>query len=251
MKAFTLSAALLTCALTCAGQTSAPNSPAAQPTNNVTGQPAGLILVAPNVALPGDGPATGAPNSVNNDPRNSGGISVFDPNVIPQPASATGQSANLETGAAAPANLPGGVFNPGIQNFAGSNSMAGNGEAQSLGEIARYYKAHKPKSRLITNDELSRLNPNAPVSVVGPGAEQTEAASATTPTTPEANQPTAQSPALPAGDVNAPASPGTQPTATEPAAAEPTTQPQAGTTPAARPAGAKPSPIRQQAAPKK
>ena len=145
-----LSLVLIT-SLACFGQitttggyatTSAPMSPVAP------------IISTPDIALPGSGPAVGAPLSNANDPRTSTGPSIHDPNYVPS------ASENAQGTSFAPSNAPTANenFEVGIQYFV-SGAPAATAPTRSLAEIARSLKAQHPKAkRLFNNDTIAKLN---------------------------------------------------------------------------------------------
>ena len=121
------------------------------------------IVATPHVALPGSGPAPGAPISNDNDSRGSFGPSVANPNaVVPTLAENAASSFAAITNAQG-ANAPGSPesnaesFEFGVQKF-GSSSPNSGSRVTSLGEIARYYRAHHPQAvRTFNNDSIARL----------------------------------------------------------------------------------------------
>lgn len=110
--------------------------------------PGAPLVTPPNVALPGSGPATGAPPAVGvNDPRNGGSGSVFQPSAgtllgtentgVPTPAPITG---TLPPAAGSESNVAPASLNVGVTTF--SEAPANQPEV-SLGDIARRYKAER------------------------------------------------------------------------------------------------------------
>ncbi len=163
---FLLSISLTTAAqvvVTSSGQATTPGP------GIIPAQPGAPNVVPANIALPGSGPATGLPPSidVNNDARTGGAVSVYQPpetiNGVPAPApveAAAGIAAvNTNTNAAStsssntvdmtrPVNL-------GLQNYVGAKTTVAAGQEQSLGEIAREVKSrHTQPVRTFTNESL-------------------------------------------------------------------------------------------------
>ena len=129
-------------------------------TYNVASTPAGTpdapIISTPDIALPGSGPAVGAPltNVNTNDSRTATRPSVYNPNFI-SPVSGNPQEASF-TGSAPASGNEG--FEFGVQHFV-SGAPAAATSRQSLAEIARAIKAQHPKaSRSFNNDSIARLN---------------------------------------------------------------------------------------------
>lgn len=105
------------------------------------------VLTPPNAALPGDGPATGAPPDMNvNDSRSGGAGSVFEPSggtligsalpETPAPTVVTGTSNTATNGEKGTTK----VFETGMGSFSSGTS---DQPQQSLGDIARRYKAER------------------------------------------------------------------------------------------------------------
>jgi LPXTG-motif cell wall-anchored protein len=112
------------------------------------------IISTPDIALPGSGPAVGAPLSNTNDPRTSTGPSIYDPNYV-SPASESAQGAAFTPSNATSANEN---FEVGIQHFV-SGAPAATTPTRSLAEIARSIKAQHPKARRsFNNDTIAKLN---------------------------------------------------------------------------------------------
>ena len=146
---------ILTASLACVGQVSTMGGYA-----TTSGTSANSVQVAdsplvstPDVALPGSGPAVGAPLTNTNDSRTSTGPSVYNPNYV-SPVSGGAQEASVS-------NLPASEnegFEFGIQRFV-SGAPAAATSRQSLAEIARLIKAQHPKaSRSFNNDSIAKLN---------------------------------------------------------------------------------------------
>jgi LPXTG-motif cell wall-anchored protein len=102
------------------------------------------VLTPPNAALPGDGPATGAPPDMSvNDARTGGAGSVFEPaggtltgSTLPQTpgaTGATGANASSDNGTAK-------SFGTGMGTFSTAPARQSN---MSLADIARKYKAER------------------------------------------------------------------------------------------------------------
>lgn len=148
---------ILSASLACVGQVTTMGGYAT--TSNVastpTSTPDAPLISTPSIALPGSGPASGAPltNTNTNDSRTATGPSVYNPNYI-SPVSGSAQEASFGT---APANANEG-FEFGIQHFV-SGAPAAATQRQSLAEIARNIKAQHPKaSKSFNNDSIAKLN---------------------------------------------------------------------------------------------
>jgi LPXTG-motif cell wall-anchored protein len=129
------------------------------------------VTSTPDIALPGSGPAVGAPLSNANDPRFSTGPSIVSRNEIVDVVSATNANgeaapetativgpngaANPTGTATASANQP---FDVGIQHFVSGAPGAAN-TGLSLAEIVTQVRAqaHAP-ARVFTNDSIQQLN---------------------------------------------------------------------------------------------
>jgi hypothetical protein len=111
------------------------------------GQISAPILAPPNIALPGSGPATGAPVAIGvNDPRTGGTGSVFQPGVGQVTLGGPGAITSIATESAATGNPTSGlVLNTGLGKFIGSSSAQASGTTSqiALGDIAREYKARR------------------------------------------------------------------------------------------------------------
>lgn len=133
------------------------------------------IASTPDIALPGSGPAVGAPlgNTNTNDSRVSTGASVANRNFmysepavsnvtaetgIPDngvPAASNGATA-ASTTAAQTGNAE--AYNMGIQHFE-SGLPGKSGNSQSLAEVARQVRSsRRPATRVINNDTIAQLN---------------------------------------------------------------------------------------------
>ncbi len=137
------------------------------------------LISTPDIALPGSGPAMGAPISAAaaNDSRSSSGPSVYNPNGmrVSEPAAtnlATIPSASTPAAAvpATPASTaPASVttmatpattepFENGIQHFESGMPNTSN-PTQSLAQIARAYRAqHRQAAKTFNNDSIAQLN---------------------------------------------------------------------------------------------
>ncbi len=133
------------------------------------------IASTPDIALPGSGPAVGAPlgNTNTNDSRVSTGASVANRNSIySQPAMSNvtaeaGISDNGVTAASngataasttAPQTGNAEAYNMGIQHFE-SGLLGKGGNIQSLAEVARQARnSRRPATRVINNDTIAQLN---------------------------------------------------------------------------------------------
>ena len=160
---------LLTASLSCFAQVVSTGGYATTPgPATVSISAANALLVAtPDVALPGSGPAVGAPVASSNDPRFSAGPSVYNPNVAATaPAENTetattnatlGNQTTVNGNSVASANNE--AFEFGVQHVIIAESTSPNRPAPSLGEIARDLRAHpRPATKMINNDTVARLN---------------------------------------------------------------------------------------------
>lgn len=125
------------------------------------------LISTPDIALPGSGSAMGAPISAAaaNDSRSTSGPSVYNPNgagfATPEPASsnlaAIPNAANsaTSTSTSATATEP---FENGVQHFESGLPNTSN-QTQSLGQIARAYRSHRPQDvKSFNNDSIAQLN---------------------------------------------------------------------------------------------
>jgi hypothetical protein len=146
------------------------------------------LVATPDVALPGSGPAVGAPlgSSNSNDSRVSTGPSVYNPNGFVPVESAEVAATNANPGSQttvnsssnAPANNQ--VFEFGVQQVI-TESPSPSGSASSLGEIARDLRAHpRPATKMINNDTVARLNASG-ATLGNPTAQDTNTVAATLP----------------------------------------------------------------------
>jgi len=149
---------ILTASLACVGQVTTLGGYAT--TSNVastpTSTPDAPLIATPSIALPGSGPASGAPltNTNTNDSRTAIGPSVYNPNYV-SPVSGSAQESSF--GSSAPAGANEG-FEFGIQRFV-SGAPSATAPRQSLAEIARSIKARHPKaSKSFNNESIAKLN---------------------------------------------------------------------------------------------
>lgn len=120
------------------------------------------LVSTPDVALPGSGPAVGAPLAGNtNDARTSTAPSVADRNgigpMIPENAATANQGAAPGVGTTGVSNSATEPFEFGIQHFE-SSAPAGGNALPSLGDIARQYRGQRRQVRTFTNDSIAQLN---------------------------------------------------------------------------------------------
>ena len=159
---------LLTASLSCFGQVVSTGGYAtnAGPSATPVSAANAPLVATPEIALPGSGPAHGAPlgNTNTNDSRFSTGPSVYNPNSVPATSSAETTTANGTTaiesapaGNTAAANEP---FEFGVQQVI-SGAPAPSTPPPSLGEIARNLRAHPVQpTKVINNETVARLNAN-------------------------------------------------------------------------------------------
>lgn len=129
------------------------------------------LVATPHVALPGSGPAVGAPISNENDSRGSAGPSVANPNgnplAVENAANATAAGSTAETTTSATGTVNAATANAGtnnaepfefgVQGF-GSPSPGARSSVTSLGEIARYYRSHRRQAvRTFNNASIAQL----------------------------------------------------------------------------------------------
>jgi hypothetical protein len=125
------------------------------------------LVATPDAALPGSGPAFGAPISTanTNDSRFSTGPSVYNPNgIVAGSEENTNATATANTGAAQPGTTSSGSapatqpFEFGVQKVI-APEVVPSVQGPSLGEIARDLRAHHvAATRMITNETVARLN---------------------------------------------------------------------------------------------
>ncbi|HEX4664831.1 MAG TPA: LPXTG cell wall anchor domain-containing protein [Terriglobales bacterium] len=186
------------------------------------------LVSTPDIALPGSGPAVGAPlsSAAANDSRFSTGPSVHSANAIAPQVS--GDNGTLAFGLPANESVQTSEPSAGAQNFEfgiqhfESGLTSANAPVSSLGQIARNYRAqHHKAARSFNNDSISQLNAaGVRTGNLGPESSNTVA----TATQPPAMQPASggtliaanQPPALPQGDQDqsAPAGQSVRPSAT-------------------------------------
>jgi LPXTG-motif cell wall-anchored protein len=181
------------------------------------------LVSTPDIALPGSGPAVGAPlsSAAANDSRFSTGPSVHSANSIAPQVS--GDNGTLAFGLPANESVQTSEPSAGAQNFEfgiqhfESGLPNANTPVTSLGQIARNYRAqHRKAARSFNNDSISQLNAaGVRTGNLGPESSNTVATAmqpASGGTLMAANQP----PALPQGDQDqsAPAGQSVRPSAT-------------------------------------
>ena len=175
------------------------------------------LISTPDIALPGSGSAMGAPISAAaaNDSRSTSGPSVYNPNgagfATPEPApsnlAAIPNAANsaTSTSTSATATEP---FENGIQHF--ESGLPNTSKAtQSLGQVARAYRSHRPQDvKSFNNDSIAELNARG-VRTGNLGPETSTEVAGSQPSTQPAQPVNAgtlmaqnQAPALPQSDQN-------------------------------------------------
>ncbi|HWC18738.1 MAG TPA: LPXTG cell wall anchor domain-containing protein [Terriglobales bacterium] len=181
------------------------------------------LISTPDIALPGSGPAVGAPlsSATANDSRTSTGPSVHNPNGVPfaVPEAST-SNAMIVPGtapvalASAPSEATAEPFENGIQHFESGSATIGN-PTLSLGQIARALRSqHRQAARMYTNDNITQMNARG-VTIGNLGNGSTALASASRPSTAPAAAPMQpapigtlvaenRAPALPQSDREAP-----------------------------------------------
>src|SRR5438270_9551243 len=143
---------VLTASLACVGQVTTMGGYATSAPVPVNAVDAPLVAT-PDIALPGSGPAVGAPLTNANDPRSATGPSIYNPNYVFPVESAQSASFSPSTPASTNQN-----FELGIQSFV-SGAPAAATPTQSLAEIARLIKARLPKaSKAFDNESIAKLN---------------------------------------------------------------------------------------------
>lgn len=189
------------------------------------------LISTPDIALPGSGPAMGAPISAAaaNDSRSTSGPSVYNPNGAPfavsEPApsnlAAIPNTANAATSTTTPgsgAATPTEPFENGIQHFESGLPNTSN-QTQSLGQIARAYRSHRPQDvKSFNNDSIAELNARGvrtgnlgpETSTVVAGAQPTQPAQPAQPANAGTLMAQNQAPALPQSDQSQ-AAPSTSP----------------------------------------
>jgi LPXTG-motif cell wall-anchored protein len=222
-------AALLIASLSCFGQVVSTGGYATTGPVMVPFSAASAPLIAtPDVALPGSGPAVGAPlgNSNPNDSRFATGPSVYNPNSIAlgdNTAAATTTSAENQTSTNSTGNAPANnqEFEFGVQHVESSISTA-SGPVPSLGEIAKEFRAqHLQPTKILNNDSVARLNASGSgmgnLARRGTDTVAGYARPTNLPAQPSVNEATLmaqnQTPALPQGDREQAPEPAASPTA--------------------------------------
>ena len=185
------------------------------------------LIAAPDIALPGSGPAVGAPINSVNDSRSAVGPSIANSNaIVPQAAAGSVvptpvAPASETTAVATPGNEPSNAsanaqpFEAGIQHFVSGMPDQGNA-TPSLAEIAVVLKAQqRPAVKAFNNDSIAELNAKGiQTGNLGAGESNTVAENASS-STPSTNEPSSigldgteiaqnQTPALPQSDQPAP-----------------------------------------------
>ena len=162
------SLSVLVCAsLSCAGQvvTTGGYATTSGPVVTPVSAANAPLISTPDIALPGSGPAVGAPLAGNtNDSRVSTGPSVADHNgfgAMVTESAASGTAASVTSaqtpGTSSASNSATEPFEFGIQRFeSGTPSTAT--AAQSLGDIARRYRGQHRQVRTYNNDSIAKLN---------------------------------------------------------------------------------------------
>jgi LPXTG-motif cell wall-anchored protein len=197
---------LLTLSLTCFGQVISNGGYAANVAPSAAMAP---ITSTPDVALPGSGPAVGAPlgNTNTNDSRFATGPSFVSRNALPNevvdsnyvPATdetatngaaiSNDQTLQMNNAATAAATEP---FNIGIQHFVSGAPGAATNSA-SLAEIAKQVRGEShPAARVFNNDTIQQLNARGVrTGNIVPGNTNVDASNAAAPTANSANNATA------------------------------------------------------------
>ena len=186
---------VLTASLACVGQVTTMGGYATSAPVPVNAVDAPLVAT-PDIALPGSGPAVGAPLTNANDPRSATGPSIYNPNYVFPVESAQSASFSPSTPASTNQN-----FELGIQSFV-SGAPAAAIPTQSLAEIARLIKARLPKaSKAFDNESIAKLNADG-VRTGNLGPESSTSASTELAKAPANNTLVAESrmPALPQSD---------------------------------------------------
>jgi len=164
-----LSVSILVTSLSCFAQVTTNGGYATNSQSSMLGAVASSdnppLVSTPDIALPGSGPAVGAPlsSATANDSRFSTGPSVHSANAIaPQVA---GENGTLAFGLPANESVQTSGTSVGAQNFEfgiqhfQSGLPDENAPVTSLGQIARNYRAqHRKAARSFNNDSISQLN---------------------------------------------------------------------------------------------
>ena len=145
------------------------------------------LISTPDIALPGSGPAVGAPlsSAAANDSRTSPGPVVYNPNATAYVVPAANESPATPVaaaGSAVPA-VPNGTseaFENGIQHFQSGIANLSTSTV-SLGQIARSLRSQRRQSaRTYTNDSITQMNARG-VTIGNLGNQGTALASAAPP----------------------------------------------------------------------
>ena len=152
---------VITASLACVGQVTTMGGYAATSNAGATTvavYPADAPLVStPDVALPGSGPAVGAPITTSNDSRTSTGPSVANPNLALLPGLQNGGQPVVGTNTANANNASSG-FEFGIQTFVSGLPGASN-SGLSLAQIAAQNRAQRRKAaKSFNNGSIAQLN---------------------------------------------------------------------------------------------
>lgn len=140
---------ILTASLACVAQVSTAGGYGTASATAMTA-PVAPVVSTPDIALPGSGPAVGAPLTNANDPRFSTGPSIANPNF-----SVSGAEGGSFTTPPASTNEG---FEFGVQHVL-SGGPASPTPRASLAEIALLVRARQPKAqRSFTNDSIAKLN---------------------------------------------------------------------------------------------
>ena len=141
---------ILTASLACVAQVSTAGGYGTASATPMTA-PVAPVVSTPGIALPGSGPAVGAPLTNANDPRFSTGPSIANPNF-----SVSGAEGGSLT--ATPPISANEGFEFGVQHVL-SGGPAGPTPTASLAEIALLVRARHPKAqKSFTNDSIAKLN---------------------------------------------------------------------------------------------
>jgi len=185
------------------------------------------LIAARDIALPGSGPAVGAPINSVNDSRSAVGPSIANPNaivtqaatggVVPTPVAPASETAAVPATGNEPSNDSANTqpFEAGIQHFVSGMPEQGNA-TPSLAEIAVVLKAQqRPAVKAFNNDSIAELNAKGiQTGNLGAGESNTVAENASSSAL-NANEPSSiasdgteiaqnQTPALPQSDQPAP-----------------------------------------------
>ncbi|HVH88544.1 MAG TPA: LPXTG cell wall anchor domain-containing protein [Terriglobales bacterium] len=150
------------------------------------------LIATPDIALPGSGPAVGAPlsSAATNDSRGSTGPSVYNPNggIYAGQETNTSSAAAVAGGPATPPGVAAEPFENGIQHFQSGLVSSGN-TTLSLGQVARSLRSqHRQAARTYTNDSITQMNAKG-VTIGNLGAGASAVAAAAPRSTPPAAGP--------------------------------------------------------------